>query len=114
MGATSTGPTVTPPAPAPGNDLRDAWTWGLLALALIVTGMVFGPGEGGSVLWLLAILVVQVAGLFVLAWASRATVRALRAGRLAAILPLLLDAVLLFWGTVGILGTFGRYLGWDA
>jgi hypothetical protein len=101
-------------AASTGSDLRSAWAWGLVALALIVGGMTLGPGEGGSVLLLMVILVVQVAGLFILAWAFRFTVRVLQAGRLVGILPLLLDALLLFWGSVGILGTFGRYFGWDA
>jgi hypothetical protein len=94
--------------------LPRAWLWTAVAGAAIVVGMVFGPGEGGSVLLLVGVLALIVLGLAALAVAFTHGLRGVKQGRMLAILPLLVDCVLLFWGLVGILGTFGRYLGWDA
>lgn len=110
----STSPTSTVVPPAHSDALRRAWLWTGIAAAPIFTWMAFGPGEGGSVVVLRVALAGILIGLIAVGRAFLLTFRALTEGRTLAIAPLLADCILVFWGLAAIVGTLGRYYGWDA
>jgi hypothetical protein len=114
MNMSSVGHATTAAAPAASDALRRAWLWTGVAAALILAGMALGPGEGGSVIMLVVVICGILLGLVALGRAFLLTIRALKEGRTLAIAPLLADSGLLFWGLVAILGSFGRFYGWDA
>jgi hypothetical protein len=114
MNVTSTGPERTIAASAHSDALRRAWLWTGVAAAPILTWMALGPGEGGSVVHLVVALVGILVGMIAVARAFALTIRALKEGRALAIAPLLADCIVLFWGLAAIVGTLGRFYGWDA
>lgn len=85
----------------------------LIAAVMLVIGRVAGPGEGGSVLQLVLVLLLVVAGIVEAMRGVRSASRAVRGGGDVATGPLVICAFLVLWGLVIVAGTLGRFWGWD-
>lgn len=105
------GPTGTV---AGADTLRHAWVSAATAFGLVAAGMlVVSTSDQGSVPALVGALLLLATGVVCLVWALVFSVRAIRQGRSAAVAPLLLSALMMFFGLVAMLGAFGRFYGWD-
>lgn len=114
MSTRSLGPVTPTGSERSGNALRDAWAATGAAFGLVGAGMlVVSTFEQGSVLGLVAALLLLGVGMASLILAFISSVRAVRQGRSVAIAPLLLSALVTFFCLVSILGAFGRFFGWD-
>lgn len=114
MSTRSLGPVTPTGTVRSGTALRDAWVATGAAFGLVGAGMLVVPTFAqGSLLGLVGALLLLGVGSVALIRAFIFSVRAIRQGRSAAIAPLLLSALVMFFGLVAILGAFGRFYGWD-
>jgi hypothetical protein len=103
---------TAPPPTGPGAGTRRSVLLIVVAAAMIAFGRIIGPGPDGSVVLLLLVLALVVAGILVAIGGVRFGIRAVRAGRDVASAPLVIGAFLAVWGVVVLAGTIGRFLGW--
>ncbi len=102
----------TVPATGPGAGTRRSTLLIVLAAVMVGLGRFIGPGPGGSVSHLVAVLLLVTCGICVAVGGVRFGVRAVRAGRDMATAPLVIGGFLALWGVVVLVGTLGRFLGW--
>lgn len=85
----------------------------LIATVMLAIARFAGPGEGGSVLQLLLVLLLVAAGMVVAVRGVRSASRAVRGGGDVATGPLVICSFLVLWGLVIAAGTLGRFWGWE-
>lgn len=104
------GPVPEEPAP-----LARAWWAAAVSFVVVVLAAVWGPVPGDPTWWMVAEFVIVallgVGGALVSAWVAES---ARRHGRDLALVVLFLAGFLLLQACLRLVGTLGRFYGWDA
>lgn len=104
------GPVTEEPAP-----LVRAWWAAAVSFAVVVLAAVWGPTPGDPTWWMVAefvlVAIFGVGGALVAAWTAES---ARRHGRDLALVVLFLAGFLLLQACLRLVGTLGRFYGWDA
>lgn len=105
-------PTGPAPEPVP---LAHAWWASGVSFSAVVLAAMWGPTPGDPTWWMVVevclVAVLGVGGALVSAWVAES---ARRHGRDLALVVLFLAGFLLLQASLRIVGTLGRFYGWDA
>ena len=108
-------PPAAPSTPAGPARLTRAWGAAALSFVVVVAAAVWGPTPGDPTWWMVAELaLVAVLGLgaaLASAWLAES---ARRRGRDLALVVLFLAGFLVLQASLRLVGTLGRFYGWDA
>jgi hypothetical protein len=110
LGAPVSGPIAEDPAP-----LVRAWSAAAVSFVVVVLAAVWGPTPGDPTWWMVAefvlVAIFGVGGALVAAWSAES---ARRHGRDLGLVVLFLAGFLLLQACLRLVGTLGRFYGWDA
>lgn len=103
------------PVPEERAPLVRAWRAAAVSFVVVVLAAVWGPTPGDPTWWMVAefvlVTVFGVGGALVAAWSAES---ARRHGRDLALVALFLAGFLLLQACLRLVGTLGRFYGWDA